>query len=37
MEKKGGQIVLEDEVEYEDNLLGGPGLDEKNGDEFDDV
>ncbi len=36
-EKKGGEIVLGDDGEYEDNLLAGPGLGEKDGEEFDDV
>jgi hypothetical protein len=36
-EKKDGEIVLGDDEGYEDNLLTGPGLDEKDGEEFDEV
>jgi hypothetical protein len=37
LEKNGGKSVLGDEGEYEDNLLAGPGLDEKDREGFDGV
>ena len=37
LEKNSGKIVLSDEGNYEDNLLAGPGLDEKDGEGFDGV
>ena len=37
LEKNSGKIVLGDEGKYEDNLLAGPGIDEKDEEDIDEV